>query len=107
MPVVHAPVSAASGVRGPLRRSLLLLALTAALGGGFVCAPALAHPATSAARAGATLDIPYERFVLPNGLTVLVHEDHKAPVVAVASGTTSAPRTSRRARPVSRTCSST
>jgi zinc protease len=25
----------------------------------------------------------YERFVLPNGLTVLVHEDHKAPVVAV------------------------
>ena len=25
----------------------------------------------------------YERFVLPNGLTVVVHEDHKAPVVAV------------------------
>ena len=24
-----------------------------------------------------------ERFVLPNGLTVLVHEDHKAPIVAV------------------------
>src|SRR6476620_2101316 len=84
MPVVHTPVSAASGVRGPLRRSLLLLALTAALGGGFVCAPALAHPATSAGRAAATLDIPYERFVLPNGLTVLVHEDHKAPVVSVA-----------------------
>jgi len=29
------------------------------------------------------VDIPYERFVLPNGLTVLVHEDHKAPIVAV------------------------
>jgi zinc protease len=28
-------------------------------------------------------DIPYTRFVLKNGLTVLVHEDHKAPVVAV------------------------
>ena len=28
-------------------------------------------------------DIPYTRFVLPNGLTVLVHEDHKTPVVAV------------------------
>jgi zinc protease len=28
-------------------------------------------------------DIPYTRFVLKNGLTVLVHEDHKAPIVAV------------------------
>ncbi len=28
-------------------------------------------------------DIPYEKFVLANGLTVLVHEDHKAPIVAV------------------------
>ncbi|MEO6056299.1 MAG: pitrilysin family protein, partial [Gemmatimonadales bacterium] len=27
--------------------------------------------------------IPYQRFVLPNGLTLLVHEDHKAPIVAV------------------------
>ena len=27
--------------------------------------------------------IPYEKFVLDNGLTVLVHEDHKVPVVAV------------------------
>jgi zinc protease len=29
------------------------------------------------------LDIPYQKFVLDNGLTVLVHEDHKAPVVAL------------------------
>jgi len=29
------------------------------------------------------IDIPYQRFVLPNGLTVVVHEDHKAPIVAV------------------------
>ncbi len=28
-------------------------------------------------------DIPYTKFVLKNGLTVLVHEDHKAPVVGV------------------------
>ena len=28
-------------------------------------------------------DIPYTKFVLKNGLTVLVHEDHKTPVVAV------------------------
>ena len=28
-------------------------------------------------------EIKYEKFVLPNGLTLLVHEDHKAPIVAV------------------------
>ena len=29
------------------------------------------------------ININYEKFVLPNGLTLLVHEDHKAPIVAV------------------------
>ena len=29
------------------------------------------------------LDIPYQKHVLPNGLTVILHEDHKAPIVAV------------------------
>ncbi len=29
------------------------------------------------------IEIPYSKFVLKNGLTVLVHEDHKAPIVAV------------------------
>ena len=29
------------------------------------------------------IDIPYEKFVLDNGLTLIVHEDHKAPIVAV------------------------
>ncbi len=29
------------------------------------------------------IDIPYQRFVLDNGLTLIVHEDHKAPIVAV------------------------
>ena len=29
------------------------------------------------------IDIPYESFVLDNGLTVIVHEDHKAPIVAI------------------------
>src|SRR5580700_6710954 len=29
------------------------------------------------------IDIPYQKFVLQNGLTVIVHEDHKAPIVAV------------------------
>ena len=29
------------------------------------------------------IDIPYQKFVLENGLTLIVHEDHKAPIVAV------------------------
>ena len=32
---------------------------------------------------GADIDIPYRKFVLNNGLTLIVHEDHKAPIVAV------------------------
>ena len=30
------------------------------------------------------IDIPFEKFELENGLTVIVHEDRKAPVVAVS-----------------------
>jgi zinc protease len=43
--------------------------------------------ATAAASAMDAQEIPniaYARFTLPNGLTVVVHEDHKAPVVAVS-----------------------
>jgi len=29
------------------------------------------------------IDIPYTKYVLSNGLTLIVHEDHKAPIVAV------------------------
>jgi zinc protease len=29
------------------------------------------------------IDIPYQKFVLNNGLTLIVHEDHKAPIVAI------------------------
>jgi zinc protease len=49
----------------------------------------LAQPASAAATQAkaateiAIPNIPYTRFVLKNGLTVLVHEDHKSPVVAV------------------------
>src|SRR5256885_13131401 len=32
---------------------------------------------------GTQVDIPYQKFVLGNGLTVIVHEDHKTPIVAV------------------------
>ncbi|HXE77489.1 MAG TPA: insulinase family protein, partial [Rhodanobacter sp.] len=48
--------------------------------GGIAAVPA----AAAATPAQAIPDIPYTRFKLPNGLTVVVHEDHKAPVVAVS-----------------------
>src|SRR4028118_2256775 len=35
------------------------------------------------AKKGGELIIPYEKYVLPNGLTVIVHEDHSDPVVHV------------------------
>jgi zinc protease len=39
--------------------------------------------AQAAPAAPAPIDIPFTRYVLPNGLTLIVHEDHKAPIVAV------------------------
>ncbi len=39
--------------------------------------------ATVAPAQDINIDIPFERFVLDNGLTVVVHEDRKAPIVAV------------------------
>jgi len=56
-----------------MRQLLSSLLATACLGSGLAIA------------AGTdTVDIPYTRFTLPNGLTVVVSEDHKAPVVAVS-----------------------
>src|ERR1043166_6503406 len=45
------------------------------------------HPAAAASSAQslvAQVNIPHQEFTLPNGLRVVVHEDHKAPVVAVS-----------------------
>ena len=39
----------------------------------------------SALAASDAIDIPFTRFTLANGLTAIVHEDHKAPVVAVSA----------------------
>ena len=41
------------------------------------------NPVASPEPAASPIDIPYEKFVLDNGLTVIVHEDRKAPIVAV------------------------
>jgi predicted Zn-dependent peptidase len=59
-------------LRGPRNAALGCLALAAA---------ALASPAASAA--DVKLDIPYTKVTLPNGLTVILHEDHSLPLVAV------------------------
>jgi zinc protease len=57
--------------------------LLTVLGFGLLLAAATAQAAKPKADAPPTVDIPYTRFVLQNGLTVIVHEDHKAPIVAV------------------------
>ena len=69
-----------------------LLAAVALLLGNPISGVAQSQPAPAhkAPPAVASLDIPipdirYTKFVLNNGLTVLVHEDHKAPIVAVNS----------------------
>jgi zinc protease len=61
-----------------VRSRLLPLAILAA-----VSSTALLQAQAPAAPAKSRIAIPYQRFVLPNGLTLIVHEDHKAPIVAV------------------------
>ncbi|HEY1075324.1 MAG TPA: pitrilysin family protein [Fontimonas sp.] len=56
------------------------LAVIAALA---VALPLVAQTAGAAKSEFPDLRISYERHVLSNGLTLLIHEDHKAPVVAV------------------------
>ena len=58
-----------------LRLPALMILLAASLGAAAATKPA---PATLPA-----VDIPYRNIVLDNGLTLIVHEDHKAPIVAV------------------------
>jgi predicted Zn-dependent peptidase len=65
------------------RRIILAAALSCA---ALTSAP-IAQAQTDAvpvADLAARVDLPYDRFTLPNGLTVLVHTDRKAPVVAVS-----------------------
>ena len=44
---------------------------------------ALLAPLVGLPMFGQEIDIPFTKFVLDNGLTLIVHEDHKAPIVAV------------------------
>src|SRR5215472_9681218 len=68
----------------------VVLAIMALIAGNLLPAAAQSQPAASAKTLAAATgvdipipNIPYTKFVLSNGLTVLVHEDHKAPIVAV------------------------
>jgi predicted Zn-dependent peptidase len=61
--------------------ALLIAGLMSVAGG---IAPDVAMAAKGAPAAQGVPEIAYTRFTLPNGLTVIVHEDHKAPVVAVS-----------------------
>ena len=66
-----------------MRRVLALLSAVLLVAPG----AAVAQTSTEAAPVSELVervDIPYERFTLDNGLTVVVHEDRKAPVVAVS-----------------------
>jgi Predicted Zn-dependent peptidases len=68
----------------PMLRPLsLLISSILAVGAAATSAPVAAAPAALSAKATVP-EIAYTRFTLPNGLTVIVHEDHKAPVVAVS-----------------------
>jgi zinc protease len=59
-----------------VRRRMLLLALGAAC---VVIAPAAAQQT----QAPPKITVPYTMFTLPNGLTVILHEDHSVPVLSV------------------------
>ncbi|AWW73919.1 peptidase M16 [Erythrobacter sp. KY5] len=67
-----------------------LAALSVAIAAPITPAMAEAHMDASEASAGdleelvSQVQIPYEEFQLENGLTVIVHEDRKAPIVGVA-----------------------
>jgi zinc protease len=54
-----------------------------ALAGSLVLFSSLSSAGAAESVSNVKIEIPYQRFVLTNGLTVIVHEDHKAPIVAV------------------------
>jgi zinc protease len=63
-----------------MRSALFALVLTLSL---LIRGLPVQAAASAKAPAFPDIDIPYQKYVLPNGLTLIVHEDHKAPIVAV------------------------
>jgi zinc protease len=74
-------------MRRPIAFALLPLAfLVACAGAGHVSSVSVAEASAPRDRQGsiaAGVEIPFHKFVLPNGLRLIVHEDKKAPIVAV------------------------
>ncbi len=64
--------------------SLFLGRAAAACALALAAATAFADTAAGASAKFDTIDLNYEKFQLDNGLTVIVHEDHKAPIVTVS-----------------------
>ena len=88
-----------------LRRAALITS------GSMIASVASAAPMTSAAPVVRSVpvsslvsevSIPHSMFKLKNGLTVIVHEDHKAPVAAVTVWYNVGSKDDPRAKPVSR-----
>src|ERR1043166_8486017 len=72
------PVSIAGSQHIMLKSKILLL-----VAGAFLPLLGLGSTCAAASIQDVKIDIPYQKFVLTNGLTLIVHEDHKAPIVAV------------------------
>ena len=65
-------------------RRVLATVCTSALSISFVAPPALSAASTLPPTKPLHVpDFKYERYTLPNGLTVLLHEDHRLPLVAI------------------------
>ncbi|MDB5263145.1 MAG: putative peptidase, partial [Adhaeribacter sp.] len=72
-------------MRNP-KTSLSALLLTAALcGATFSCKSTKEASSETTAKKATSFELPYEKFVLANGLEVILHEDHSDPIVAVAT----------------------
>ncbi|HRK63902.1 MAG TPA: pitrilysin family protein [Terricaulis sp.] len=68
-----------------MRMAVIGLALGAMALAGCASSGGQAQQPASVEQLLAGVDVPFESFTLDNGLTVLVHEDRKAPIVAVAA----------------------
>lgn len=77
--------AASPSTSAPISRRLCKLAAVALAAAAAGCANTPpASPAKTTQTTNPMIDIPFTKLQLDNGLTVIVHEDHKAPVVAVS-----------------------
>ncbi len=61
-----------------MHRAKMFLAVLTVFFGILTAGDAAQAPTTALEK----VDIPYQKFILDNGLTLIVHEDHKAPIIA-------------------------